>query len=37
MSRSAGVPSYIAHVMVAVSLLSMVTAVMMTRFRIRWK
>jgi simple sugar transport system permease protein len=37
MSRSAGVPSYIAHVMVAVSLLSMVTAVMMTSYRVRWK
>jgi len=37
MSRSAGVPSYIAHVMVAVSLLSMVTAVMMTRYRMRWR
>ena len=37
MSRSAGVPSYIAHVMVAVSLLSMVTAVMLTRYRMRWK
>ncbi len=37
MSRTAGVPSYIAHVMVAVSLLSMVTAVMMTRYRMRWR
>ncbi len=36
MSRSAGVPSYIAQVMVAASLLSMVTAMMLTRFRIRW-
>jgi general nucleoside transport system permease protein len=37
MSRSAGVPSYIAQVMVAASLLSMATAMMLTRFRIRWK
>jgi general nucleoside transport system permease protein len=37
MSRSAGVPSYIAQVMVATSLLCMVTAVMMTRYRIRWR
>ena len=37
MSRSAGVPSYIAQVMVAASLLSMVTAMMLTRFRVRWK
>ena len=37
MSRSAGVPSYIAHVMVAASLLLMVTAVMLTRYRIRWR
>jgi general nucleoside transport system permease protein len=37
MSRTAGVPSYIAQVMVAVSLLTMVTAVMLTRYRIRWR
>lgn len=37
MSRSAGVPSYISDVMVATALLSMVTAIMLTRFRIRWK
>jgi len=37
MSRSAGVPSYIAQVMVAASLLSMVTAVMLTRYRMRWR
>ncbi|HMT13512.1 MAG TPA: ABC transporter permease [Aestuariivirga sp.] len=37
MSRSAGVPSYIAHVMVAASLLTMVTAVMFTRHRLRWR
>lgn len=37
MSRSAGVPSYIAQVMVAMSLLTMVAAVMLTRYRIRWR
>jgi general nucleoside transport system permease protein len=37
MSRSAGVPSYIAQVMVAAALLCMVTAMMLTRFRIRWR
>jgi simple sugar transport system permease protein len=37
MSRTAGVPSYIAQVMVAVSLLAMVTAVMFTRYRLRWR
>lgn len=37
MSRSAGVPSYIAQVMVAVSLLAMVTAIMLTRYRLRWR
>lgn len=37
MSRSAGVPSYIAQVMVALSLLAMVAAVMFTRYRIRWR
>lgn len=37
MSRSAGVPSYIAQVMVATALLTMVTAIMMSRYRIRWK
>jgi simple sugar transport system permease protein len=37
MSRTAGVPSYIAQVMVAASLLSMVTAIMLTRYRIRWR
>ena len=36
MSRSAGVPSYIADVMVATALLTMVVAVMLTRFRVRW-
>ncbi len=37
MSRTAGVPSYIAQVMVAASLLSMVAAVMLTRYRVRWR
>jgi simple sugar transport system permease protein len=37
MSRTAGVPSYIAQVMVATALLSMVIAIMLTRFRVRWR
>jgi simple sugar transport system permease protein len=37
MSRSAGVPSYIAQVIVALALLSMVAAVMLTRYRLRWR
>jgi general nucleoside transport system permease protein len=37
MSRAAQVPSYIAQVMVASALLAMVTAVMFTRYRLRWK
>ena len=37
MSRTAGVPSYIAHVMVATSLLTMVTAIMLTSYRVRWR
>ncbi|MCF8479376.1 MAG: ABC transporter permease [Rhodospirillum sp.] len=37
MSRAAGVPSYIAQVMVATALLTMVTAIMLTRYRIRWR
>ena len=37
MSRSANVPSYIAEVMVASSLLTMVTAMMLMRYRIRWR
>ncbi|PHP65323.1 ABC transporter permease [Zhengella mangrovi] len=37
MSRSAGVPSYIAQVMVAAALLTMVAAIMLSRFRIRWR
>ena len=37
MSRSAGVPSYIANVMVATALLTMVTAIMLSRWRVRWR
>jgi general nucleoside transport system permease protein len=37
MSRTAGVPSYIADVMVATALLTMVTAILMSRFRVRWR
>ncbi len=37
MSRSAGVPSYIADVMVATALLSMVTALLFARYRVRWR
>jgi simple sugar transport system permease protein len=36
MSRVAQVPTYIAQVMVAAALLAMVTAIMLTRFRVRW-
>jgi general nucleoside transport system permease protein len=35
MSRTVGVPSYIAHVMVATALLTMVAAMLFTRFRVR--
>ncbi len=37
MSRTAGVPTYIANVMVALSLLTMVVAIMLTRYRVRWR
>jgi simple sugar transport system permease protein len=37
MSRAAGVPSYIADVMVATSLLTMVVAILFTRYRLRWQ
>jgi ABC-type uncharacterized transport system permease subunit len=37
MSRSAGVPSYIADVMVATALLTMVTAMLLVRYRVRWR
>ena len=37
MSRSAGVPSYIADVMVATALLTMVVAILLSRFKVRWR
>ncbi len=37
MSRAAGVPSYIAEVMVATALLTMVTAIMLSRYSVRWR
>lgn len=37
MSRAAGVPSYIADMLLATALLLMVLALPLTRFRIRWK
>lgn len=37
MSRVAGVPSYIAEVLVATALLSMIVAIMLIRFRLKWK
>ena len=37
MSRTAGVPNYIADVMVATSLLSMLVAMLFARFRLRWR
>lgn len=37
MSRIAKVPSYIADVMVATSLLTMVVAILLTRFKVRWR
>jgi simple sugar transport system permease protein len=37
MSRSAGVPSYIANVMVATALLTMVVAILLSRYRVRWR
>jgi general nucleoside transport system permease protein len=36
MSRTAGVPSYIAQVMLAISLLAMVTGLMLSKYRLRW-
>ncbi|MBS3650094.1 ABC transporter permease [Pseudaminobacter sp. 19-2017] len=36
MSRTAGVPSYIADVMVATALLTMVVAILLSRYRLRW-
>jgi general nucleoside transport system permease protein len=37
MSRTAGVSSYISQVMVAISMLAVVTSLMLTRYRLRWK
>ena len=37
MSRAVGVPSYIADVMTATALLTMGTAIVFTRYRIRWR
>jgi simple sugar transport system permease protein len=37
MSSATGVPSHIAHVMVAISLLTMATATVLTRYRLRWR
>ncbi|CAK7261121.1 MULTISPECIES: ABC transporter permease [unclassified Shinella] len=37
MSRAAKVPSYIADVMLATSLLTMVVAILLARYRIRWR
>ncbi|MGL4280787.1 MAG: ABC transporter permease, partial [Albidovulum sp.] len=37
MSRAAGVPTYIADMLLAVSLLFMVLAIRLTRFRVVWK
>lgn len=37
MSRAAGVPSYIANVLVALALLFTVTAMLLSRYRVRWR
>ncbi len=37
MSRAIAVPTYIADVIVAVSLLSMLVATMLARYRVRWR
>lgn len=37
MSRAAGVPSYIANVMTATALLTMVAAILLSRYRVRWR
>jgi simple sugar transport system permease protein len=37
MSRAVAVPTYIADVIVAVSLLSMLVAMQLTRYRVRWR
>lgn len=37
MSRAAGVPTYIADIMLAASLLTMVLAIALTKYRVRWR
>ena len=37
MSRAIGVPTYIADVIVAASLLAMLVATLLTQYRVRWK
>jgi simple sugar transport system permease protein len=37
MSRAVAVPTYIADVIVAVSLIAVLVATMSTRFRVRWR
>jgi general nucleoside transport system permease protein len=37
MSRAVGVPTYIADVIVAVALLAMLVATLLTQYRIRWR
>ena len=37
MSRAVGVPTYIADVIVAVALIAMLVATMLTQYRVRWK
>ncbi len=37
MSRAAGVPTYLADILLAAALLAMVLAIMLTRFRLRWE
>lgn len=37
MSRAAGVPTYIADIMLAASLLTMVLAISLTKYRVRWR
>jgi len=36
LSRAVGVPTYLADVIVAVSLLSMLVATMLARYKVRW-
>ncbi len=37
MSRAVGVPTYLADIMLAMALLMMVLAIMLTRFKVRWR